>query len=74
MDGLTLAVVILEVVKLAKAGLTDGSAYSSAINKLKATFPEFKRELSASFDAFLQDGRGRSRTGHRHSRTPALPT
>ena len=56
MDGLTLAVVILEVVKLAKAGLTDGSPYSSAIKKLKATFPSFKSELSASFDAFLQDG------------------
>ena len=56
MDGLTLAVVILEVVKLVKAGLTDGSPYGSAIKKLKAAFPHFKSELPASFDAFLQDG------------------
>lgn len=48
--------VVLKLVKLATADLTDGSPARSAIRKVKATFPTLKSELSASFDAFLRDG------------------
>ena len=56
MDALTVAVMVLQAVELVKAGLADGSPYTSAIKKLKANFPTFRSDLSPSFDAFLRDG------------------
>ena len=54
MEGLAIAALI-EAIKLASSGLTDQRPYRAAIKMVKVTFPVLKKEMSASFDAFLKD-------------------